>query len=357
MKVKQMVEMAKNGDKEAKNWLDEHYEPIVGDYVKRKYGEENSYKMIELLPSLIDYYIENNIKDDLVSFLDWKADTLFKPKKEIKLIGDIYPLAKEKQEFVINHYANKLYEKIKIFNNFLSLEELKEYSFILIKQTLVKESKIDIRTKMNQFIAREFNYYKEDEELLLQKYIIYFGLTDKVLSYFYDKYKYIISFHKRMGQNAFAKQNYNIIIKNTLTKLKKPTKSIETLILLEMNALYEEEISNVKQIVSSFKDGNPCDFLCVYEFYAYIKEIIFNNFSGQVIFDDEKLKEQIEIKYNDYVNAYLNGTTKANMPRYINTRLTTYFNRCLKQTYQDDDKIKLNKKQSYRKKYNSNKRC
>lgn len=358
MKVKKMIELARNNDNDAKVWLDEHYEPIVRNYVERKYGKEASYTFVELIPNLIDYYFENNIKDDLISFLDWKADSLFKQKKRIKTIGYEYPADDEKFEFVIDHYAKKFYKKIECFDEYLSQEELEKYSYEMTKIICLRhaDGKGDFRHVIWQDLIMEAKYYEIDIENLLQKFTIYVGLTDKIFKYFCNKYQYIVNSHKRMGQNAFAKQNYNIIIKNTLTKLKKPTKSLATLILLEMNALYEEEISNIKQIVSSFKDGNPCDSLSVYEFYAYIKELIFNNFSGQVIFDDETLKEQIEIKYNDYVNAYLNGTTNANMPRYINTRLTTYFNRCLKQTYEDADKIELNKKQGYRKKYRKEKR-
>lgn len=351
MKVCEIVELAKRNNRKAKVWLINHYKPIIRENVKNKYGDAASKKILELLPNLIDYYLEHDIKDNLSSFLNWKADSLFRPKNPKNTIGDTYPFDDEKFKFVANYYANKFYEKIEGFNEYLSPEELKEYSYAITKSICLKhkDCKSDFRHVIWQDLIREAKYYEIDIENLLQKYIIYVGLTDKVFEYFCNKYLYIMNCHKRMGQNNFAKQNYNIIIKGTLTKLKKPTKSLESLILLEMNALYEKEIANVKRVVSSFKDGNQCDALCVYEFYAYIKQLIFNNFQGQVIFNDEKLKEQIEIKYNDYVNAYLNGTANANMPRYINTRLTTYFNRYLKNNYKDADKIKINKKQDYRK--------
>ena len=61
MEVYKMVEMAKTGDKEARIWLDMHYEPMMKNNVEKKYGIEAAEEFIKLLPSLIDYYFDNKL--------------------------------------------------------------------------------------------------------------------------------------------------------------------------------------------------------------------------------------------------------------------------------------------------------
>lgn len=332
MKIYKMVEMARNNDPDAKIWLEEHYEPIVRENVQKKYGNAASEKMVELLPSLIDYYFENNIKGPLSHFLNWKPEEIInKEIRQKEMIGSCFPVEPERLEIAINHYANNFYEKIKDFNNYLSDDELKKYSYVITKSICFKhkESKNDFRSIVWNNLVREAKYYKENEELLLQKYVIYIELTDKIFEYFSNKYQYIVNSHKRMGQNVFAKQNYSAIIKNALMNLKVPMKNLDEIILSQMNILYQKDMTSAQNATIAYKKGEECDTSCIYENYAYIKEFIFNKFSGKVIFDDEYLKKQIEIKYNDYITAYLNGTTKGYVSRYLNTRLTTYFNRYL----------------------------
>lgn len=342
MKVCEMIEMAKNNDIEARYWLDLHYEPIVRENIERKYGTLNAEEFVELLPTLIDYYFDNNIKDRLDNFLMKKAKVLYAPKKQRILIGSLAPKEEEKLNFVVNHYALKLYEGIKSLNTILSDDELNKYCFILLKDICTKQGKTDFRTKMIQYLVREIDYYKENEEILLQKYIIYVGLTDKIYDYFHNKYEFVRDLYKNPGQRIFAYQNYDVAIRSCLINIKKPTKKLSDLIRNEINKLYEENKTKSSEIILDYKENKNNDVSFVYNTYAHIKELIFNKFKGQVILNDDELKQEIQRKYKDYVSAYVNGKANSNTQRYLNTRLTDYFKKYLKNPYKNKDKSKKN---------------
>ena len=78
MKVKDMIKLARKDNYLGFEYLDAHYSTILKTNVRKKYGEEAAEKMVELVPSLIEYYIKNGIKDNLDSFLNKKANALFK---------------------------------------------------------------------------------------------------------------------------------------------------------------------------------------------------------------------------------------------------------------------------------------
>lgn len=331
MKVYKMVEMARNNDPDAKDWLNEHYEPIVKNYVLKKYGQDSSYKMNEMLPSLIDYYFEHKIKDSLGSFLCWKADLIYKERKERKLIGGTFPKDEKNLEFVIGHYANKFYEKIKHHNKYLSDAELKKYSYKITKDMCFryKDSKTDFRFVVWQGLLREVKYYDENEELFLQMFASNVELTCNVYDYFYEKYKYLLAKYKSDSQYEYLNKIYADIVIDTLLNFKRPLKSIKNVINSKLYEKYIERKKEEKQEISKFETGNIDTLNRILEDYLYIKELIFNKFNGKVIFNEDELKKQIDEKYTDYVNAYMNGTRNNSIQRYLNTRLTAYFNRYL----------------------------
>ena len=103
-----------------------HLYEFVRENIERKYGTLNAEEFVELLPTLIDYYFDNNIKDRLDNFLMKKAKVLYAPKKQRILIGSLAPKEEEKLNFVVNHYALKLYEGIKSLNPFNSKKSERE---------------------------------------------------------------------------------------------------------------------------------------------------------------------------------------------------------------------------------------
>lgn len=329
MEVYKMVKMAKTGDKEARIWLDMHYEPIMKKNIEKKYGIEAAEEFVELLPNLIDYYFDNKLKDRLDTFLSQKAETLYEPKQKRILIGSKAPKDEEMIDYVANHYSEYLYvELIRLTTN-LSKKELKKYSFLLMKDICKKEGKTDIRNKMMQYILREVERYKENEELLLQKYIIYIGLTDKIFDYFYEKYEYIKDLQKKQGQRILIEESYSKVIKNVLINLKKPCKNMEELFSGEFVALCKNNNSNFDKAVLEYRENNAKDIDVIYNSYLHIKEFTFNKYQGKVVFSDEELRKQIDEKYTDYINAYVNGISKTNIHRYLYTRLADYFKRYL----------------------------
>ena len=347
MKVYKMVEMARNNDPDAKDWLNEHYEPIVKNYVLKKYGQDSSYKMNEMLPSLIDYYFEHKIKDSLGSFLCWKADLIYKERKERKLIGGTFPEDEKNLEFVIEHYSNKFYEKIKHHNKYLSDVELKKYSYKITKDICFKykDSKNDFRFVVWQALLRETKYYDENEELFLQMFASNIELTCNVYDYFYERYSYLLDKYKSDSKYEYLSKIFPNILIDTVLNFRRPAKSIKNVIVSKLFEKYKERINEEKQKINKFESGNLETLNSISEDYSYIKNVIFNKFVGKVIFSKEELIQKIEEKYNDYVNAYMNGTRNSNTQRYINTRLTEFFNRYLIINYKEKKKEEVKPKE------------
>lgn len=350
MRVYKMIEMARNNDLEAKTWLLEHYEPIIRNYVTNKYGSDAAAKIVEMLPELIDYYFEHNIKDTLGSFLDWKADILFKErqeKKTRKLIGATFPQEEKNLSFVVEHYSNKFYEKIKHHNTYLTDQELKNYSYKITMDMCLryKDTKTDFRFVVWQSLLREVKYYDESEEILLQMFASNIELSCDVYDYFYEKYKYLLEKYKSDSQYEYLNKIFGDIVIDTILNFKRPKKSIKNVINSKIFEKYKERKIEEKQKINEFQIGNEDTLNRILEDYSYIKELIFNKFNGRVIFNEEELKNKIEEKYTDYVNAYMNGTRNNNTQRYINTRLTAYFNEYLIDIYNEKEKKKQEKKE------------
>ena len=152
MKVYKMIEMARNNDPEAKIWLDEHYEPIIRNYVLNKYGQEAASKMVEMLPSLINYYFEHNIKDKLSSFLAWKADIFYKEKKErvkktiTNIIYEKFGFSLKKDDFHLS-LRQLGFDSIKTVSLIVEIEN--KYSKIIPDQFLVESRFYSINSVIN----------------------------------------------------------------------------------------------------------------------------------------------------------------------------------------------------------------
>lgn len=327
MLVKDMIKLAKQGDDTGFDYLKSHYEPIIKENVRRKFGDDASEKMVELLPSLIKYYFDNNFKYRLDDFLNRKANTLFSEKeKRIIIGGKIDSEDEEKIKRVVNHYSNHFYQKIKKYNKILSDEELREFSYILIKTNVLKlmNNNTYIRNLMLNYIMREVEVYKNDEEKMMKRFVLVNGINDNILKYFTEKYSYLLEEYKADRMYNCLKSYYKEIIIESLEMITRIDCKLEKIIMKNLYKKYENEKIKEQKFIDN-KIVSKESFKCIYENYSYIKDIIYNKFINKTIFTDEELILEIDKKYIDYVNAYLNGTMDSNVQRYINARLTDYF--------------------------------
>lgn len=72
-----------------------------------------------------------------------------------------------------------------------------------------------------------------------------------------------------------------------------------------------------------------------YKKNLYIKENMFNKYKDKTCLSDEELKLLIDIKYEEFLIMYLKGELNCKVSKYLNTRLTVYFNKCITLTKKD----------------------
>lgn len=327
MKVKDMIKLARQDNYLGFEYLDAHYSPILKANVRKKYGEEAAEKMVELVPSLIEYYIKNGIKDNLDSFLNKKANALFKYHKRKNVIGSSVSV-KDKENFylVVNHYGNHFYNRVFKYNMIFSEEELRKFCYLFIETRLKKavNGHVDIRVSMLNTIQREEKVYFKDKENLIKRYMIMMGLNDKILNYFSNKYRYLFKKYKNNKMYDCLVNNYESFVLDSLKEITTVNQNIELIIIKKLTTKYFETKEKIKAIIDEGRYSEE-NYNLIYNTYSYVKKIIYDRYSPITYLTDEDLKKRIDKKYQDYLKAYLNGNKSKNPGSYINTRLVMYF--------------------------------
>lgn len=327
MTIGEIEKLASEGNKEAIDGLKKYYEESIKEYTKTKYGKEASEKIVELLPSLIDYYFENKIKEKLYIFLNQKVNALYKKKSQRKIMGEKIDITdSETIELTVNHYFDFFYKKIIKYNVALSKEEIKYFCYFFVKTTLYNliESNADIRCLMLNYVLREIKSYDKDKEKLLKRYILIIGVNANVLNYFLDKYKYLFEKFKDNRMYNCLVTNYNDIVKESLMMITKVNCSIESLIIKNLHKKYELDRKIIENAIDN-KNVSDKERKLIYDTCSYIKKKIYDKFKDRTYLDNNWLKDEIDKKYDDYVKVYLNGKMKKNIRSYLNTRLIQYF--------------------------------
>ena len=121
--------------------------------------------------------------------------------------------------------------------------------------------------------------------------------------------------------------DYKVAISDALETCKSlhfnPECSIRTK-LDEKNDKYNP--SGIK-IVREIKSGNYENIDKAKDYYSYIIDLVVNKFKDEVVITEEKLKQTISMKYDDYFDVAIYIIKKGkdiSLPRYVNTRLTNY---------------------------------
>ena len=112
MLVKEAINLAKNGNENALEWLILHYEPIFKKHVKEHYSDEKAEKAEVDLKDIIKSYIEGDYSYNM-------AKNYEKPRRNI--IGrSVTPNDNKKFEIVVENYSNSFYSKISKYSGILS---------------------------------------------------------------------------------------------------------------------------------------------------------------------------------------------------------------------------------------------
>ncbi len=339
MEVNKMIALARQGDEYGFEFLDAHYEPILKKYITKNYGEDNAMNFIELMPSLIKKYFEEESQVRFDKYLKKNANNLYKEKKVY--IGKYIDKDDfEKKEKIIKHYSLVFYNKILKYKDVLKEEELKKFSYEFIKDSVFKltETKCEIIPYFANLISRELKLYDKSEENLLKRYIIYVGLNENILNYYIKKYNYLLDKYKNNRMYNCLCCNYKNLVKKSLKSLNNINIDIQNVILENLIKEFNLQKEKEKNLLENEKDSEE-SFKCLYDNYSYIKNNVFNKFNSLLNLDDKTLKEEIERKYNDFIKAYLNGKRTTPVQRYLNTRLSEYFNNLSKKKTKQENKI------------------
>ena len=163
MKIDSIIELARKNDPLAKEWLAEHYGYQFANKVRKTWGDKLGDRALDIVPSLLEEYFENNYKYPISSFLKNKAITFGKPKKEI--IGDEIDILDEKKlNYVIEHYSEGFLEKIRPFNTVLTDYQLKKFARCYVKSLCFnsQDKKSNIKLAMNTSLNKEVRAYQKN---------------------------------------------------------------------------------------------------------------------------------------------------------------------------------------------------
>lgn len=348
MFVKDMVREAKNGSNEALKELEVYYLDIFKNNVKRFCGEEYIEEAMYDYSYLIEEYFNSDYVEHLESFLRRKAKLYPKEKFIKRQLGDKIDFNNEDElNFIINHYTDSFFKKVKWCTDVLSEDDLFAYSLNLIKYFVFNlEINNDFRVFLNDRIHREIENYDNNEELLLKKYIIFNGYDKKIINYFSNKYIYILnSYINNYGYN-FIKKEFKNIIEESLQQLNNSNNSLEQMIEKNIVKRIKEEKEKQKEYILKARNGSGVAFGILCNNYSYIINVMYDKYKDSVDLKKNDLKNIIKEKYDEYIYAYVNGTSNTDINKYLSTRLNDYMrNDLFKHVYSgsivDEDNLHL----------------
>lgn len=335
MEVKRLVELAKlTKDKKIIEDIIKHYEPYFSDMVKRIYGKEYCGISVEILPMIINYYFENNIKEDLSTYLVKNVKNIFKVGRNFNEL-----IKSENSKMIKFYYIYFMHQRL--FKNCKTQILSKEELFELCSKDVTTFYNNYIRTEKRtnasfyflKLIERQLGRY-QDEDVLLLTYAKKVKVTDNIKNYFYDKYKDLLSnycnndivCYKTSIDNALNLKVVNIFgdFKTTvINQIEKYHKAYKAYIINEIQKVKNHEDADIEEIK---------------KYYSYIKDLFFDNLHCKVNINDDELENLIDIKYEDYFKAgiiYISNNKDGYLASYINNRLKGFFY-SLKYLYKND---------------------
>lgn len=327
MYIKELVEKAKNGDDKAFHMLTKYYEEYFISKVIKNSGLEYKEYAKKELPILLKTYIDKNNKKPLNSYL---TDKSFKYKRKDRIILSDKPDVnnKEQFDFTIDYYKKRFYNKIKEYNNYLTDDELEKLSYKLSEFYSIKsaQNETDFRVTMNNRILNEKRKYKKDEKNIVKRYIMLLGPNERMVKHFSNKYMYLLEKYRCDDKYDCLLEHYDEIVKDAISKSK------------HVNFMYELAIKKgIRKFLTAGEMSLKEEYLLIrnnkigvetlYRKYSYYKKYIFNKLKDKINLSSDELMELIDIKYREFIEVYVEGTSKRSLRRYLNTRLLEYFGR------------------------------
>lgn len=321
--------------KEAKKTKDEklideiiaYYEPYFFNNIIKRYGNSYLDKAKNELPILVNYYLEKDIKSPLGMFLYAKSHFIFNDNSAYN------ERIKSNGKFIKDHYTDKLFNNLLAINNTAILSEKELYKLAVydidnLYNNYVKTKKKSNVTNYFNSLIRWLKKKYNDEEFLLLSYVRKIGVNDEIKAYFYSKYMFLLGKYTKVSL-----EDYKIIIDEFLNKIGTSNKTLKELPrekLLEKLEFYSKKTdielkNNVENELINIKNGKNFNYEFLYEYYAYIKELVFKKFVDKVEVKEEILRDEIEKRYDKAFDDAINYVRKNRnflLKKYINNRLS-----------------------------------
>lgn len=232
-------------------------------------------------------------------------------------------------EFVVNRYASIFYAGLVKYNELIDIDDLKKYAVLFVKDLCIKRSKsdYDIRPLLLNEINRDLKRYENDVEYLFKRYIILVGVNDKILDFYVNKYYYLLERYKNTGLYKTIKGNFRSIVKFNLSRIVSVQQSLLKTLQPSLHKFYLKEKQKKNHSIQNIKTSDKKAIMRLHLDYSYIQLLIFNIYKNKLKISDEQLKKLISQKYDDYLYAYINGSCKSEISKYITYRLKEYFDR------------------------------
>lgn len=323
MGIEEKVRLAKKTkDEKLIKEIIKYYEPIFCLNVSNKYGEEYIKDAKEMLPQLVYKYIYNDeIKSKLSLVLRKKVLTFF-PKTNY---NDV--ITSGNKEYIKEHYINKLYKNLKILN---TTDVLNDDELMMLSNKIVSgfynnylngDKKSSVSNYFNSFISKKVEYFKDEEKLLIY-YVNKVGSNNKIVSYFVNKYMYLLDEFKNIDFNAYRKIIKNILFDDIYFR----NLNLKTTIIKKMKNKEESYISYIRKCISLLKMGDLTYYDDVYKYYFYITSLVYEKYKDEVI-SKKEFKKALREKYDIYFKETIDRLPfkeNLNIQRYVNSRLTFY---------------------------------
>lgn len=236
---------------------------------------------------------------------------------------------KQHFEFVVNRYVSIFYAGLVKYNELIDIDDLKKYAVLFVKDLCIKRSKsdCDIRQLVLNEINRDLKRYENDVEYLFKRYIILVGVNDKILDYYVNKYYYLLERYKNTGLYKTIKGNFRSIVKFNLSRIVSVQQNLLKMLQPSLHKFYLKEKQKKNNDIQNIKISDKKEIMRLYLDYSYIQLLIFNIYKNKLKISDEQLKKLISKKYDDYLYAYINGSSKSEISKYMTYRLKEYFDR------------------------------
>ena len=319
---KMLIEKSKLKDKESIDKLADHYFNRFKNNVKLYTDYEISDNELRIkLINVLNEYFDKGLKSKLNSYLIGKAKYLYGPQN---MVFNVYKNTKD-EKLLIDYYKNQLIDAYNKYNKTFSNIQINELAEKIVKHLIDKyKNNEKFLNILKTTINNECRSCKE-EETIIKKQIIIFGLDEKTFNYMITKYKYVLKYFENNKSYEEICKNYEELLKVTLYNMKKSSNNIEKNLIDNINKNivsickneYLYDLRNIR-ILSGEKLKNTKSIL-----HDDMLKNIFKKFDFSL--NDNVLKEKFDLKYEDYFNAYINGNSIKSIKSYLGIRLGQYF--------------------------------